>query len=88
MTRIRKVADDSSTSIDESLVVNWPENDDSEGLIRFEATTTGGVFTIGNEPGSELPYTGGPGTTLFTLLGAMLIAFAGFGMIRMKSSRR
>ena len=46
------------------------------------------VFTVGNNPGAELPASGGPGTTLLTILGIMLMAFAGAGMLVMKSRRR
>lgn len=41
-------------------------------------------FSIPNTPGTVLPQAGGPGTRLFTLIGAMLIAFAGFGITEMK----
>ena len=41
-------------------------------------------FSIPNTPGTVLPQSGGPGTRLFTLIGAMLIAFAGFGITEMK----
>ena len=34
-------------------------------------------ITVRNEPGAELPYTGGPGTRLYTILGSILIAGAG-----------
>jgi len=46
------------------------------------------TVTCGNEPGAELPHTGGPGTTLFAMLGIMLIAFAGAGMFVMKKVSR
>ena len=45
---------------------------------------SGNEYKVENEPGVELPHTGGPGTRLFTLIGAMLIAFAGFGITEMK----
>ena len=38
------------------------------------------IITITNEAGVELPYTGGPGTMLYTILGAILIAGAGLAM--------
>ena len=40
-----------------------------------------GTFTVRNEPGASLPYTGGPGTSLIYLLGSMLLAFAGAGLL-------
>ena len=45
-------------------------------------------YRISNNPGVELPAAGGPGTTLFTILGIMLMAFAGTGMLVMKKRRR
>ena len=42
----------------------------------------GDTITIVNTPGAVLPNTGGPGTKLFTILGAFLIAGAGFLMWR------
>jgi len=44
-------------------------------------------ISIKNEPGVELPATGGPGTTLFYLLGIMLTGLAGAGLV-MKRLRR
>lgn len=38
---------------------------------------SGNEFTIENEPGAALPNTGGPGTRLFTILGAVMICLAG-----------
>jgi LPXTG-motif cell wall-anchored protein len=35
------------------------------------------TFIVGNTPGASLPYTGGPGTQLFTILGSILILGAG-----------
>ena len=39
------------------------------------------TFNVYNNPGVELPNTGGPGTTWITLLGAMLVLFAGLGLL-------
>lgn len=44
-------------------------------------------ISIKNEPGVELPATGGPGTTLLYLLGIMLTGLAGAGLV-MKRLRR
>ena len=35
------------------------------------------IYRITNNPGVELPATGGPGTRLFTILGSILILGAG-----------
>ena len=41
-------------------------------------------FTVPNTSGAELPHTGGPGTTIFTTLGMILIATAGILLLRRK----
>ena len=46
------------------------------------------TVTVSNTTGAELPASGGPGTALFTILGVMLMAFAGTGMLVMKKRRR
>jgi LPXTG-motif cell wall-anchored protein len=38
-------------------------------------------FIIPNTPGVSLPHTGGPGTRLFTVLGAVLICLATAGLV-------
>ena len=45
------------------------------------------TIIVGNPPGVALPNAGGPGTTLFTSLGAMLIALAGAGLVWMRKRR-
>lgn len=42
-------------------------------------------YRITNNPGVELPYTGGPGTGIFTILGLILIAGAGLLLLRRRS---
>ena len=44
-------------------------------------------YEIANNAGYELPSTGGPGTSLNYLLGIMLTAFAGFGLVMRKRKR-
>ena len=46
------------------------------------------TFRVSNTPGAALPSAGGPGSTLFTSLGTMLIALAGVGMVWMRKRRR
>ena len=41
------------------------------------AGKTSGTIAVQNEPGAALPYTGGPGTRIFTILGSILILGAG-----------
>jgi LPXTG-motif cell wall-anchored protein len=41
----------------------------------------GYTLTIKNIPGAELPYTGGPGTRLIYLFGALLMAISGTGFM-------
>ena len=43
--------------------------------------TTPATYTIGNTPGAALPNTGGPGTNLIYLIGSILLAFAGGGLL-------
>lgn len=57
----------------------------SIGNFEFGAAGTDGrenaLVTVSNEPGAALPSTGGPGTNLLYLLGIMLTAFAGGGLM-------
>jgi hypothetical protein len=48
---------------------------------------SGTEYTVENEPGAELPSTGGPGIKIFYILGILLTCFAGAGML-MRSPRR
>ena len=49
--------------------------------IVIKKDSTSQAFIIENEPGTALPNTGGPGTTVFTLLGALLTGFAGAALV-------
>lgn len=57
----------------------WQEGEET-GLVTFEEETA--TATVGNESGSALPMTGGPGTALFNVLGGILILFAGLRLCR------
>lgn len=57
-----------------------------DGLVDL-SDTNGFVFIIKKEPGAELPYTGGPGTTFIYLLGILFLGFAGTGMMMRKLRR-
>jgi len=46
------------------------------------------AFEVENEPGAELPSTGGPGTTLLYLLGILLTGLAGAGLVMSMEKRR
>ena len=39
-------------------------------LVTYRSASS--TFEVGNEPGASLPNAGGPGTRLFTILGALL----------------
>ena len=69
-----RVAEDGSISSEDadSLLVTHLDRDGSnpEG------------FQIANEPGAELPHTGGPGTRLYSMLGSILLAGAGLALLR------
>lgn len=93
LKRISKTENDpATTEIDESLVVNWPDNTDNTGIIRFTparkaiaADPENGIeaqaaanasFLIGNEPGAALPSTGGSGTKWIYQLGTVITLLA------------
>ena len=57
--------------------INWNENGTYDGTINA-------AVTVGNTPGAALPNTGGSGTTALYLLGFMLTAFAGAGLVMRK----
>ena len=54
-------------------------NEDGEAATYSNATLMDDntTITVANTPGAALPYTGGSGTGLFTILGSVLIAGAG-----------
>jgi len=53
-----------------------------DDIASFEHIEVDGhTFTIENEPGVELPKTGGPGTTSIYLIGTMLTVLAGAGIL-------
>lgn len=56
--------------------------DESAGTPATNAT-----FTVKNEPGSELPSTGGPGTRLYTILGTMLITLGAAMLLFRRQTR-
>jgi LPXTG-motif cell wall-anchored protein len=45
------------------------------------------TFTVGNTPGVVLPATGGEGTRRLILMGILLIALAGAGLIMIRRRR-
>ena len=51
-------------------------------VLPITATQTDNVMIYGNTPGAALPESGGPGTRMFTILGSVLLAFAGILLIR------
>lgn len=61
-------------------LLNNPDN-----MLRLEGDKL--TLIIGNTPGVALPSTGGPGTRLYYLLGIMLTAFAGAGLVMRKRRR-
>ena len=71
----------------EQIKVNADKNGwdvvSSIGNFEFEAAsgTDNAKLTVSNEPGFELPHTGGPGTKLIYLLGIMLTGIAGAGLV-------
>jgi LPXTG-motif cell wall-anchored protein len=46
------------------------------------------IFTVGNTPGTELPHTGGIGTTIFYVLGSLLVITGGIFLIARRRMAR
>ena len=53
--------------------IGQPIDGNATDLVKIENT----AITVGNTPGSPLPSTGGPGTTIFMILGTILVLTAG-----------
>ena len=70
--------------VDENGIVSGVGDFDPDGFFRYVDENN---ITVTNQKGAALPNTGGPGTTLFTSLGAMLIALAGAGLVWMRKRR-
>jgi len=65
----------------------WVKTATSYGNVKtFTASDSGAQATVENEPGTELPHTGGPGTGLFTILGSILAAGAGLLLWRRRKA--
>ena len=77
-------ADDASQKIDQ-----WDKTRKESGLVTYDSETNTATVknTVKNTPGTQLPQTGGIGTTLFTALGGLMTATAG-AILTMKSYRR
>ena len=75
-----------TNSIPVTFIVSGGAITSTEGTItgvRYTAAaeTSDAEFIVPNEPGAVLPATGGPGTNLVYLIGLMLMAFAGAGLV-------
>ena len=66
----------------------WAKDATSYGNVKTFTVTAGSSAqaTVENEPGTELPHTGGPGTRLFTILGSILAAGAGLLLWRRRKA--
>jgi fibro-slime domain-containing protein len=60
--------------------IGQPISGNATDTVRIENTT----FTIGNTPGVALPFTGGSGTRLITIIGVMFTVFAVAGIVMKK----
>lgn len=93
---IVKTSDDPDTDIDESIVKNWSVVDDNDdGILRFtsarpataDIAATNATFKVGNTPGAALPNAGGIGTTVFYIIGSMLVLGCGIYLISRRRIR-
>ena len=59
-----------------------------EGFVEFDKDTL--TFTVTNTRGNALPHTGGPGTTIYTLSGMMILIASAllYGFRRRHEERR
>lgn len=57
---------------------------DAETIITYTGTTNGNTITIENKKGTALPETGGMGTTMFYVIGTVLVAGTAVVMITKK----
>ena len=53
-------------------------------MVVVENAESSHTVTVGNEPGVALPSTGGPGTNILYLLGSLMLAFSGAGLVMRK----
>ncbi len=68
----------------------WAVRESVSGdMVTFHAATENADanFVIENEPGAELPATGGPGTRIFYLLGVLLATLAGTAFVMRRRMR-
>lgn len=74
---------------DDSSATGWKERA-SEGNLLFQVASgeSPAIITYGNEPGKPLPFTGGPGTTLFYILGSILLLGSGVLLVARWRMRR
>ncbi|MBQ6582769.1 MAG: LPXTG cell wall anchor domain-containing protein, partial [Mogibacterium sp.] len=88
--QIRKVEGESRLEVIQIDSSGNPITDTSDEIIRIvpNQTTDPTTIVVGNEPGIELPHTGGPGTTIFYILGFALVIGCGVILIRRKRAAR
>ncbi len=65
------------------LIIN---NANNSATINSDTYTSGGVEVI-NQSGTELPSTGGIGTTIFYVIGGLLVVGAGVVLVSRKKSQ-
>ena len=68
---------------------NWTTETVVDNVTLSAASeTTDAQVQVENEPGVELPHTGGPGTEAYLTLGALMAVGAGAVLIRRKLKRQ
>ena len=85
-TTLYSMAERSKLTLADDPAVRRTNNDGTGDLthagLDYDIDTILTVFySISNNPGVELPATGGPGTTLIYLFGIMLTGFAGTALV-------
>jgi len=69
------------STTNEGIMITTETDDDDNVTYIYQ-------LTVVNNAGVELPSTGGPGTSLISLLGFLLAGFAGAGLVMRRVTKR
>ena len=73
---------DTYFSVANGTVTLTDENGDAKTYTDVSLLDDNTTIAVKNNPGAALPHTGGPGTRLLYLLGAIMALFAGAALLR------